>query len=102
MSARTIQGKLAAESRHRPNEDHTELRRAFVAAKLEEYIAKVVAEAPPLTAEQRDRLALLLRAGAPPGRAAHEEPTPAANPEGGSHLPRTGTEGQVHAGGDAA
>ncbi|MGI8722598.1 MAG: hypothetical protein ACR2JG_10250 [Geodermatophilaceae bacterium] len=28
---------------------------------LAEYVARVVAEAPPLTQEQRDRLALLLR-----------------------------------------
>ncbi|WP_156442349.1 hypothetical protein [Mycobacterium sp. IS-1556] len=31
---------------------------------LSEHIARVVAEAPPLTAEQRDRIAAIIRAGA--------------------------------------
>jgi hypothetical protein len=30
---------------------------------LEAYVARIVAEAPPLTAEQRDRIAMLLRGG---------------------------------------
>lgn len=38
-------------------------RRDFAAAKLEDYIARTVDEAPPLTVEQRARLALLLRGG---------------------------------------
>ena len=38
-------------------------RRDFRAARLAAYIEKVVAQAPPLTNEQRDRLALLLRGG---------------------------------------
>ena len=38
-------------------------RRALAAAKLEAYIAKTVAEAPPLTQAQLDRLAILLRPG---------------------------------------
>lgn len=33
------------------------------AAKLEDYVSRVVAEAPPLTAEQLDRVAVLLRPG---------------------------------------
>jgi len=41
----------------------TEARRDFRAARLAAYIEKVVAEAPPLTPGQRDRLALLLRGG---------------------------------------
>lgn len=64
MSARTIQAKLAAEVRYRPEEDHSDLRRDHAAAKLADYITKVVHSAPPLTAEQRDRLAVLLRGGA--------------------------------------
>jgi len=63
MSARSLQGRLAAESRHRPNEDHTELRRELKAVTLAEYIERVVDAAPPLTPAQRDRLALLLRGG---------------------------------------
>lgn len=60
MSVRSIQGRLAAESRHRPTDDHTKLRQEFKAAKLADYISRVVAEAPPLTPEQRGCLALLL------------------------------------------
>ncbi|TKV61337.1 hypothetical protein FDO65_06990 [Nakamurella flava] len=40
-----------------------DLRRQLRADKLAEHIKKVVDQAPPLTAEQRDRLAALLRAG---------------------------------------
>lgn len=36
-------------------------RRDLAAAKIESYVAKVVAEAPPLSPEQRDRLAMLFR-----------------------------------------
>ena len=64
MSARSIQGQLAAASRYRPAEDHTELKRGLKAAQLEEYIARTVESWPPLTAEQTDRLAILLRGGA--------------------------------------
>lgn len=72
-----------------------EASRDHAAAKLEAFIESTLAAAPPLTDEQRDKLALLLRTGAPPGRPAHEEPIPAANPVSGSHLPHTETEGQV-------
>lgn len=45
--------------------DPEKVRRDLVAkraaAKLADHIRKVVAEAPPLTAEQRDRIAALLR-----------------------------------------
>lgn len=63
MSARSLQGQLAAEIRHRPNQDHTELRRQFKAQTLEEHIRKVVDEAPPLTADQRLALTRLLSGG---------------------------------------
>lgn len=36
-------------------------RRNLAAAKLEDYVARVVAEAPPLTEDQRTRIAALLR-----------------------------------------
>jgi hypothetical protein len=39
-------------------------RRNLRAARLEDYIRRTVDAAPPLTAEQRDRLALLLRGDA--------------------------------------
>lgn len=58
--SRQLRGKLANASRHRPDEDHTELRRDLKASRLEEYIRRTVDEAPPLTYEQRERLAQLL------------------------------------------
>lgn len=63
MSARSIQGRLAAETRYRPDEDHDDLRRDLKAEQLADYIKRVVDEAPELTPSQRDRLALLLRGG---------------------------------------
>ena len=39
-------------------------RRNLAVAKLEDYIKRTVDAAPPLTVEQRDRLALLLTSGA--------------------------------------
>ncbi len=59
----TERGRVAALSRFRPADDHdlVEARRELRAAKLAAHIERVVAEAPPLTAEQRDRLAGLLR-----------------------------------------
>ena len=63
MSARSIQGQLAAATRHRPTADHSDLKRALKAAQLEETIARTVESWPPLTSAQRDRLAVLLRGG---------------------------------------
>lgn len=40
-----------------------EARRELAAAKLEDYITRTVDAAPPLTPEQRERLAALLRGG---------------------------------------
>lgn len=59
-------GKVAALSRSRSDDDPelVDARRNMRAERLAEHIARVVAEAPPLTAEQRDRLAVLLRGGA--------------------------------------
>ncbi len=48
----------------------TEKRRQLKAARLADHIARVVAEAPPLTKEQRDKLALLLRGSSDSGGAA--------------------------------
>ncbi len=52
--------------RYRPADDPEVLaaRRDLRAARLADYIERVVSEAPPLTDAQRDRLALLLRGGA--------------------------------------
>lgn len=55
--------KIAALSRSRTADDPelVEARRDLKAAKLEDYIRRVVAEAPPLTDQQRELLAGLLR-----------------------------------------
>ena len=55
--------RVAALSRDRAanDPDLLDARRNLRAARLEEYIARTVAAAPPLTDEQRSRLALLLR-----------------------------------------
>ena len=58
-----LRGRVASLSRSRPatDPDLVNARRDLAAAKLDAYIQKVVAEAPPLTDEQRDRIAALLR-----------------------------------------
>ena len=55
--------RIASLTRSRPADDPdlVEARRNLKAIRLEEHVAKVVAEAPPLTSEQRDRIAALLR-----------------------------------------
>lgn len=40
-----------------------EARRDLAAAKLQAYVEKIVSEAPPLTPEQSERIAVLLRPG---------------------------------------
>ena len=47
----------------RAGRDSTESRRAVTEAKLERAVREAVAAAPPLTAEQRQRLAALLTGG---------------------------------------
>jgi hypothetical protein len=61
----THRGRVAALSRSRSADDPDLIaaRENLKAARLEAYIEKVVDSAPPLSAEQRDRLALLLRGG---------------------------------------
>lgn len=60
---RTARARLAAATRHHPATAHDELRRDLKAANLEEYVQRIVAQAPPLTQEQADRIAGLLRVG---------------------------------------
>lgn len=61
----TARGRLNALQRHRPADDPdlVNARRDLRAESLAAHIAKVVDEAPPLTTEQRDRLAVMLRGG---------------------------------------
>jgi len=63
MSWKTQRAKVAALSRSRNSNDPelVEARQKLKALKLEEYVSKVVAQAPPLTAEQADKIAALLR-----------------------------------------
>lgn len=58
--------RVASLSRSRTADDPDLIaaRRELTATSLEDYIRRVVSAAPPLTPEQRDRLALLLREGA--------------------------------------
>ena len=53
--------EIAHAKRRDPNADTTDLRRRLKAERLEDYIRRTVLSAPPLSPEQRDRLALLLR-----------------------------------------
>jgi hypothetical protein len=61
--------RVAALTRSRTANDN-ELRdaqRDLAALVIAQHAAKVVAKAPPLTPEQRDHIATILRGGAPPG-----------------------------------
>lgn len=66
MSLTEDRARMANWSRNRKPDDpdFVNLRRDFYAERLAEHVAKVVAKAPPLTAEQRDRIAALLTGGA--------------------------------------
>jgi len=61
----SAKSRLGAYERHRgPNDPATlDARRDLRAAVLEDHIKRIVDQAPPLTAEQIDRLAVLLRGG---------------------------------------
>jgi len=52
--------KIAQTKRDNPHADVTDLRRQLRAERLAEHIEKVLAEAPPLTDQQLNRLASLL------------------------------------------
>jgi len=58
---KTERARVAAMRRHHPNDPKTdELAAAFKADRLAQHIQRIVDEAPPLTPEQRARLAVLL------------------------------------------
>lgn len=63
MSWTAERARVASLSRSRQADDPdlVNARTNLKAARLEDYIRRVVAEAPPLTPAQRDRLATLLR-----------------------------------------
>ncbi|GJO25672.1 hypothetical protein NJB1507_29330 [Mycobacterium marinum] len=60
--------RVGALSRSRSDDDPelVTARQNLKALNLEEYVRKVVSEAPPLTPEQRDRIAAILRGTGPP------------------------------------
>lgn len=62
---RQLVGKLAITKRFQPHADTTEIEREIKAKTIEDHIRALADSAPPLTREQRVRLAqLLLRGGA--------------------------------------
>ena len=63
--ARRLRGRIAAASRHHPGDSSAiaEDKRQYRYLILEDYIRRTVDAAPPLTHEQRARLAALLTAG---------------------------------------
>lgn len=63
MSWTRERARLAALKRHRPSDDPeiTSAQRDMDVALLEDHVRRVVDAAPPLSPEQRDRLAALLR-----------------------------------------
>lgn len=65
MSWTQDRARVAALSRSRPagDPDLIHARQSLKANRLEAYVARVIAEAPPLTPEQLDRVAVLLRPG---------------------------------------
>lgn len=63
MSWTKTRSQIAHAKRADPNADTTELRRKLKAERLEDYIARTLDEAPPLSPEQRQRLAVLLSGG---------------------------------------
>jgi hypothetical protein len=68
MSARTIgRSRVASLSRSRTPDDPelVDARRELAVANLENYVARVIDAAPPLTQQQRDRIASLIQ---PAGR----------------------------------
>ncbi len=60
---RSTRARLAAAVRHHPDDTETiaEYRSEYKAGRAEAYIRHLVDSAPPLTAEQRDKLAVLMR-----------------------------------------
>lgn len=109
MSWTHERARVASLSRSRPADDPDLLdaRRNLKAERLADHIAKVVSEAPPLTPEQRDRLAVLLRTSSPPGSAPPAESGGSTSTGGAVRMNRatrkgTPPQGTPVGGGDAA
>ncbi|OZD12280.1 hypothetical protein CH253_26730 [Rhodococcus sp. 06-156-3C] len=65
VSRRTqsLGGKLGTLRRHHPEADTTEVETELATSKIEDRVREIVASAPPLTAEQRERISALLCGG---------------------------------------
>lgn len=61
---RKTRSRIALTARDHPDADLTDLRKQLKAERLAEHVAKVVDSAPPLTDDQRARIAGLLRPAA--------------------------------------
>jgi hypothetical protein len=57
----TLRARLAATTRHHPDADASKLRTELRTETAAEYIRRLVDEAPPLSDDQRNRLASILR-----------------------------------------
>ncbi|WP_072802980.1 hypothetical protein [Rhodococcoides yunnanense] len=62
MSKRTqsLGGKLGVSRRDQPYADHSVLEAELATSKIEDRVREIVASAPPLTPEQRERISALL------------------------------------------
>lgn len=60
MSWTHTRARIASTKKANPDADVTELRRQLKAERLEDYIKRVVDDAPPLSPEQRQKLAALI------------------------------------------
>lgn len=89
LSVANARGRVAALTRSRSatDPDLVKARATLKAANLEEYVARAVAEAPPLTDEQRERIANLL--GYRPGAAVSRIDTERQEAERKAELQRT-------------
>ncbi len=65
-----VRSDLANAVKADPSADVTELRRQLKAARLEDHVRSIVNSAPPLSDEQRERIAALLRPTPGGGRVA--------------------------------
>lgn len=64
-SVASARARVGALSRHHPDSpDLDDARRDLAASSIESYVRRIVADAPPLTDEQRRHLSALLREGA--------------------------------------
>ncbi|AWK73173.1 hypothetical protein CBI38_18025 [Rhodococcus oxybenzonivorans] len=62
--SRSIAGHIGNAVKRDPSADTTPLRRDLAASRIQDVVEAILADAPPLTPEQVDRLAAILRGGA--------------------------------------